>query len=115
MLTYLGEGWIAVDHRLASGGTMQSAADFVAYASGMVELVPDLLAYENEYLLLGQRCGVSRVIARGTSAEGAEVEVALLDLAEMVDGTLTRAELFAVEQLEQATTRFHEIESSSPS
>ena len=44
----------------------------------------------------------------------AEVDLELLDLAEMVDGRLVRAELFAIEQLEQATARFHEIESSSP-
>ncbi|MEQ1788134.1 MAG: hypothetical protein ABL966_13855, partial [Acidimicrobiales bacterium] len=114
MLTHLGADWIAVDHRLASAGAIQSASDFVAYARGMVELVPDLVAYEDEYLLLGERCNVSRVIARGTSTEGAEVEVQLLDLGEMVDGTLVRVEFFALEQLDQATARFHEIEASPP-
>jgi hypothetical protein len=33
----------------------------------------------------------------------------------MVDGAIVRGELFAIEQLDQATARFHEIESSSPS
>ena len=115
VLDYLGAGWVAVDHRLASAGTIQSAPDFVAYAQGMTELVPDLVAYEDEYLLLGARCGLSRVVARGTSTEGAEVDVQLLALGVMVDGALVRCELFGVEHLDQATARFHEIESSSPS
>lgn len=53
MREYLGDAWVIVDHRLASAGTIQSAAEFVDYARTMVELVPDVVAYEDEHLALG--------------------------------------------------------------
>ncbi len=58
------------------------------------------------------RCGLSRVVAPGTSLDGAKVELAILSLGEMVDSAYALREMFAPEQLDQAMTRFHEIESA---
>jgi hypothetical protein len=102
-----------VDHRLASAGTtIQSADQFIAYAQAMVDLVPDIVAFEAEYLALGQRWALTRQMAYGTSSDGAEVERPSLILAELTDGRFSRTETFAPEQLDEALARFTELEAT---
>jgi len=105
-----------VDHRPASAGTsIQTADQLVTYAQGMIELVPDLVAFEAEYLAVGRAWALSRQVAHGTSTGGSEIERPSLILADSRDGRFTHTETFAPEQLAEALARFAEVEAAEPS
>jgi class 3 adenylate cyclase len=102
-----------VDHRpLSSGSTLQSADQLIEYTQTMIELVPDLVAFDVEHPRIGRRCALSRHLAKGTSAEGAAVELETLVITEMRDGRFVRSETFAPDQLDEALARFEELEGS---
>ncbi len=104
-----------VDLRLASAGTsIQTADEFVTYAQGMIELVPDLVAFEAEYLAMGRTWWLTRQVAYGTSTEGAEIERPSLILARSRDGRFTHTETFEPEQIAEALARLEELESAEP-
>jgi class 3 adenylate cyclase len=100
-----------VDHRpLSSGTTLQSAGQLIEYTRAMIELVPDLIAFDVEHPRIGRRGALSRHLAQGTSTEGAAVELETLVITEMRDGHFVRSETFAPDQLDAAIARFDEIE-----
>jgi hypothetical protein len=102
-----------VDHRLASAGSMlQSVDQFLTYTREMVTLVPDVTAFDAEYLAIGRVWTLSRHTALGTSTQGAEVEFAALMLTDTRDGRFTHSEIFAPEQLAEALARFDELEAT---
>jgi hypothetical protein len=100
-----------VDHQpLSAGTTIQTADQFVSYAQGMVDLVPDIVAFEAEYLAVGRTWAVTRQVAHGTSTAGAEVERTSLILADMRDGRFNRTETFGPDRLYDALARFEALE-----
>ena len=100
-----------VDHRLASAGSMiQTADQFLTYTQEMVTLVPDVTAFDAEYLAIGRVWTLSRHTALGTSTQAADVEFAALVITDTRDGRFTHSETFAPEQLAEALTRFEELE-----
>jgi ketosteroid isomerase-like protein len=105
-----------VDHEpLGAGDTIQSADRVVEFLQGLVELVPDVTAFDAEHLAIGALCTLSRHVAIGTSVEGADVNTEYPVLYVMRDGRVIRMEAWAPEQLAEALARFEELEATDAS
>jgi hypothetical protein len=110
---HLADEMVVVDHRqLGSGTTLQSADQLIEYVEAMVELVPDLIAFDVEHPRIGRRGALSRHLATGTSSDGAAVELETLVITGMRDGRFVRSETFAPDRLDAAIARFDELEAA---
>ena len=98
-----------VDHIPAAVGPLSSREAYVSYVRMMTELAPDVRMRIVRDHALSKGVSVSEARLNGTSVEGAEIEIAWLDVAVVRDGILRRLEQYPTDELPAALTRFNEL------
>jgi hypothetical protein len=108
-ISVLTAGATYVSNRRLSTGSEENKGDYFASPRTMESLVPDFCYEPTEILACSASGVVSQVVLKGTSAEGAAFEIALLTLA-LYDGhRITHLEVFDPDQRDRAKTRLNEL------
>ncbi|WP_255413203.1 BTAD domain-containing putative transcriptional regulator [Mycobacterium sp. 3519A] len=96
-----------INHRqLGSGETI---ADFTASVHAVAALIPNVRVEPARFLECSASAALTEVMARGTSADGAPVEIPMLMLGRFDSGRLTHFEMFDPDQRDFAMARFREL------
>jgi ketosteroid isomerase-like protein len=98
-----------VDHRQLAAGGADTVADHMPSIRTMASLVPDLRIEQAEILTHSAVGLVTYTVAKGTSTEGAAIELPLLVLVLFDGDRVTRIEDFEPAQRDVALARFEEI------
>src|SRR5439155_11372876 len=70
----LADDFVAVDHRPASFGRLDSPDALIGYFREFVDLVPDIRWYFPEIHRVGDRCVLVSIELHGTSTDGTAIE-----------------------------------------
>jgi hypothetical protein len=96
-----------VNHRQLGNG--ETIADFTASVAAVASLIPNVYVVPTEILTYSGSGVACDVVARGTTSEGAEVEIPMVLLSLFDGDRLTRFEIFDPDQRDQALARFDEL------
>ncbi len=104
------EGFVNVDHRPVSKGTVVSTDEYLQGVFALVELVPDSrMRLLQVYVGEPGWGGVGHVRWTGTNDLGGEVESDYAAVVLVGDGRITRLENYPIEDLDAALARFDEL------
>lgn len=99
---------VMADNRPAGGGTLRGPEEQIQYVQVLIGMAPDARLRISEIL----RCAPDRMLARrlvtGTTSDGAEIELAFLDVTQLRDGRQALIDVYPVDQLESALERYEE-------
>ncbi|OBF93265.1 hypothetical protein A5791_12825 [Mycobacterium sp. 852002-51163_SCH5372311] len=105
----LSDGATFINHRQLSTPGVQTIADNMTSFQMMASLVPDYWVELAEVLTHSAMGAVNYVVLRGTSTDGAAIEIPLITLTAFDSERVTRFEAFDADQRELALARFEEL------
>nr|WP_231988819.1 BTAD domain-containing putative transcriptional regulator [Mycobacterium sp. 1274761.0] len=110
----LTSGAAYLSHRQLSSSNILTAADQVSSMQAMVSLVPNLWIEQTDILAQSARGLVSQAMLRGTTTDGSNVEVPVVQISLFDRGHCTRMEAFDPDQRDAALARFDELNHQVP-
>jgi hypothetical protein len=108
-LAALSAGATHVNHRQLSSPGVDTVADHMSSFQAMASLVPDCRLEPAEVLTHSATGFVNHTILKGTSTDGASVEISLLLLVLVAGERVTHLEAFDPNQRDLALARFEEL------
>ena len=100
--------YVYQDHRRAGAGRLEGADAYLEWVRSLFEVSPDAIFAPLYYLALASHGSLSIVQTSGTDSLGGEFATPFVQLMLFRDGRTFRVELFELDALEQAKTRFEE-------
>ena len=102
-------GFIAVDHRPASWGTIHGGAEFTRTISAFVDVVPNMRMWASRIHAITEHVLALELTVTGTSADGVDLEI-VSHVVTVSSGTQSvRTELFPEDGFDDALARFDEL------
>jgi hypothetical protein len=108
-LATLSAGAVYVNHRQLSKPGVETITDHMSSIRTMASLVPDFWVEQAEVLTQSAMGVVNHVVLRGTSTDGAAIEIPLVALILLDGDSVTRVETFDADQRNSALARFEEL------
>ena len=102
-------GAMYVNHRQLAGTDPETISDHWSSIRALASLIPDMWIEGAEILAYSAVGLVSNVVVKGTTAEGAAIELPAITLLLFDGSSVTRMEAFDLAQREQALARFDEF------
>jgi class 3 adenylate cyclase/ketosteroid isomerase-like protein/tetratricopeptide (TPR) repeat protein len=106
---FIAEDLVVVDRRPASLGTLNGREDYIQALSELQSLIPNLYLPAVALPVIDESGGVGHIVGRGTTPEGAEVNVEFHMVVIVGDDKLLRLEYYPVDQLDAAIARYREL------
>jgi class 3 adenylate cyclase len=98
-----------VNHRQLISGDVETIVDHWSSIRTLASLIPDLRVEPTEILVHSAIGLVSKLVVKGTTTEGADIELPAITLVIFERDRTTRMEAFDVDQRELALARFEEL------
>jgi class 3 adenylate cyclase/ketosteroid isomerase-like protein/tetratricopeptide (TPR) repeat protein len=108
--TLLNDDFRFVDHRSVSLGEITDPDAMIAAHRTLIEVVPDGFLAIAQYIAMDVDRVLARVLIAGHSVDGGAVDLSLLATVRLRDGLISRLDFFPLEAIDEARTRFDELD-----